>query len=135
MVQKGGPKGTSSAVPRKNRSATAVRIPVDPGDQVGTDDRPYKLSSESASRRASILAGAVRRMEEEGMTVREALTQVKRRLNAIRVLNRRRGERFCAPIEADMRWLDETVYDGGGTGRVCSAKAGERVKKKNEKRA
>ena len=71
------------------------------------------------------------------MTAREALTQVKRRLNAIRVLNRRRGERFCAPIEADMRWLDETVYEGGETGRVCSAKSarGERrVKKEKEKK-
>ena len=70
------------------------------------------------------------------MTVREAVTQVKRRLNAIRVLNRRRGERFCAPIEADMRWLDEMVYEGGETGRVCdTAKARERVKKEKKKRA
>lgn len=98
-----------------------VRIPIDSDKSVGTASHPYKTSMRAAERRRAIVAGAADR-HKRGMPFAEALMQVRRRLNAIRVVSKRQAH--CKAIEADMRWLMTSLGVGEVTNAVCAPPAG-----------
>ena len=94
-----------------------VRIPIDADHSVGTEAFPYRTAQGAARRHMAILAGVTERVRGEGMTVRDALVQVKRRLNAIRVVSKR--QRACGVYEQDLKWITDE-FGIGSLSKVCA---------------
>ena len=94
-----------------------VRIPIDPDHSVGTEAFPYRTTHKAERRHMAILAGVAARVRDEGMGVRDALVQVKRRLNAIRVVSKR--QHACGVYERDLQWIT-TEFGLGNLNPVCT---------------
>lgn len=100
-----------------SRRAGQLKIPLSRDEQVGTGEHPYRLADPAAARRRAIEAGLERR-------IRAAHTELKRRLNVLRIYHRNR--RTCGAVEDDMRWFDATHYPGGRTRPACATRAAAR---------
>tara|TARA_B100000683_G_scaffold109115_1_gene107531 strand:+ start:755 stop:2806 length:2052 start_codon:yes stop_codon:yes gene_type:complete len=100
------------------RGAKPVRIPLDPNHHVGTDTKPYRTADSAKTRREAIRAGIEERVERKEMKARDAVVQVKRRLNVLRVYSKHKPH--CEAFESDMQWIDATFLPKAKTRQVCS---------------
>lgn len=113
------PKGRhqSPRTPRdKKRRSTTVVIPIRKDRHVGTEHKPYKVSHSKLKRYEAMLSGIESRENEMGRD--NAILDVKKRLSALRTLNRSK-KHIRDAMTHDMKRLDElrgrgTTNDIGG---------------------
>lgn len=99
---------------------TAVRISVRKNKHVGTDAKPYHVSSHPKERMAALRAG-IRERQRRSMTRDAAIVDVKKRLSALRTLNRKNAFVRSA-MTRDMRMLDRLRGKKGVVTNIITAK-------------
>ena len=92
-------------------------IRVNPDHHLGTEKLPWKAGKSATERRRALAAGIRERVASGTLTEHDSVVKVKRRLSAIRTLQRNTPR--CHTFEEDMRWIDRAYLRGGVTNRVC----------------
>jgi hypothetical protein len=92
----------------------APRIPISSEHSVGTDAHPYHLHDAPALRTEAMLAGL--RAREVDHSTRHARINLRKRLNALRVVNRRRPG--CLVLDNDYAWITRLI-DGAHAAPAC----------------
>lgn len=111
---------------KKRQRSSHVRIAVRKDKHVGTLDKPYKADSPSSVRAEALLAGI--RAREKMFGKDGAIVDVKKRLSALRTLNRSNAI-IRSIMTEDMRRLDKLRGSG-----VTSSIGGKKSRKKDRRR-
>lgn len=86
-------------------------IPISRNHSVGTEAHEYRLADDVLRRSQAIKAGIAAR--EESMTPKDARESVRKRLNALRIVNRRREH--CDALDNDYAWVTQLVEGASAT--------------------
>ena len=96
----------------------------------------WRAADPAWKRWKAVLKGVEERISSKKMTRREALLDIKKRLNAIRVLSKRKDA--CYSMQEDMLRIDPLFLRSGQTEAttrpVCKGKGGREGKGKRKKR-
>ena len=102
------------------------RLTVIPVEEKARKRYHYHLHLSAFERRRALAAGILSEQRKRKISLREAATAKKARLNVLRIYRKYKRQRECLIITRDMMWIDKTYLNKKGykatTKNICNSK-------------